>query len=573
MIRNGAGSREKWKDAGLTVLCVVAAWAALSVCFDFYYDLNDDMAMKDILSGTYTGIPDGHNIQMLYPLGWLLAFCYRFMPTVPWYGVFLCGCQFLALQSCLFCVVSRLEGRGKKMAAAISLTAAALALFLYEFVFVQYTVTAALLVLAAMVRLFTCPSREAAGWRLLRQLITAALVGVAFYLRTEITLLLCPFLLLAAGWRIIKERQMLRGYAVFFLTTALLMGLGLAADGAAYASPEWRSFRQFFDERTRVYDFYGLPDYEKHRDFYDTIGIAEAEYTLLDNYNFDLDDEIDTKVMTQIADYAASHQEPGAARRLYLSVYTYLYRFTHGQELIFDLLTVFSYFFLFRAAVRRRQGQLFRCLVILLTLRTILWLFLLYRGRVPERITHPLYLAELIMLGLLFLQEGEAFGWKKYEKWAILSLYVLVFVCTAAVHTGKVREEYGGRETRNVQWQDWKAYCREHPQRFYFLDVYSTVAYSEKMFGDCSPAYRNFDLLGGWCVKSPLAKAKREAAECDSAQMALAKGRALFVADPMTKTWKADFLPAYYRETGTEILMQEVDTCGRFSVYGISEHK
>ena len=131
MIRNGAGSREKWNDAGLTVLCVVAAWAALSVCFDFYYDLNDDMAMKDILSGTYTGIPDGHNIQMLYPLGWLLAFCYRLMPTVPWYGVFLCGCQFLALQSCLFCVVSRLEGRGKKMAAAISLTAAALALFLY----------------------------------------------------------------------------------------------------------------------------------------------------------------------------------------------------------------------------------------------------------------------------------------------------------------------------------------------------------------------------------------------------------------------------------------------------------
>ena len=572
MILSGAGSREKWKDAGLTIGCVLAVWAALSVCFDFYYDLNDDMAMKDILSGTYTGIPDGHNIQMLYPLGWLLAFCYRLVPAVPWYGIFLCACQFLALQICLFCVISRLQERRKKIVVAVMLTVAALVLFFYEFVFVQYTVTAAMLVCAALVRLITCPSQGKTGW-LAHQLVTAVLVCVAFYLRTEITLLLCPFLFLAAGGRIVKERQMLRGYTVFFLTAALLMGLGLAADGAAYASPAWQSFRQFFDERTRVYDFYGLPDYEKHKDFYDTIGLAEAEYTLLDNYNFDLDERIDTQVMSQIADYAASHQETGPARRLYLSVYTYMYRFIHGQELIFDLLAVISYFFLCRTALRKRQGQLVVKLAMLFTVRTGLWLFLLYRGRVPERITHPLYLAELIMLGLAFLQESEALQWKKYEIWAILSLYMLVFVCSAVVNTGRVRAEYDGREARNSQWQAWKTYCREHPEHFYYLDVYSTVAYSEKMFRDSSPAYRNFDLLGGWCVKSPLAQAKREVAGNGSAQKALAEGRALFVADPMTKTWNVDFLPAYYREMGTEILMQEADTCGRFSIYVISEQK
>ena len=66
----------------------------LSAQFDFYYDLNDDTMIKDIVSGAYTGQSSGYCIQMLYPLAWCIALCYRAIPTVPWYGLFLCLCQF-----------------------------------------------------------------------------------------------------------------------------------------------------------------------------------------------------------------------------------------------------------------------------------------------------------------------------------------------------------------------------------------------------------------------------------------------------------------------------------------------
>ena len=33
--------------------------------FDFYYDLNDDVLIKDILSGVYTGTPEGRTMQLL----------------------------------------------------------------------------------------------------------------------------------------------------------------------------------------------------------------------------------------------------------------------------------------------------------------------------------------------------------------------------------------------------------------------------------------------------------------------------------------------------------------------------
>ena len=109
----GTQDREEWRRAGTAALFVAGAWLFLAVFFDFYYDLNDDTAMRDILSGIYTGTPNGHNIQMLYPLGWCIAMCYRLLPSVPWYGIFLCGCQFLALWLSVSTVLTYVKGREK----------------------------------------------------------------------------------------------------------------------------------------------------------------------------------------------------------------------------------------------------------------------------------------------------------------------------------------------------------------------------------------------------------------------------------------------------------------------------
>ena len=51
--------------------CILAfAWLLLLLLFvgiryDYYYDLNDDVTIKDLMAGVYTGEPEGHNIQGL----------------------------------------------------------------------------------------------------------------------------------------------------------------------------------------------------------------------------------------------------------------------------------------------------------------------------------------------------------------------------------------------------------------------------------------------------------------------------------------------------------------------------
>lgn len=595
-----AQGKENWKERGMAALFVVALWLILAVFFDFYYDLNDDTAMKDILSGAYTGIPDGHNIQMLYPLGAFVSLFYKAVPFVPWYGIFLCLCQFGALWAIL-CGLLSFVRKEKRKTAALLLAAAAGVLFLYEFVFVQYTVTAGLLVTAAVVRIYAQPSAQPGRkqW-ICYHVPTVFLLVLAFYLRTEMMLLLTPFAGFAYLCRICgvvskndndvinndslkndenvtkRIKKEIENAALLFGITGLLMLVGLAADNFAYGSGSWKQFRQLFDDRTEVYDFYGLPDYTENRKFYESAGLSEAEFTLLDNYNFDIDREIDTELMHEIAKYAAAHQKDSMPRRLYLSVYTYLYRFAHGEELVFDLLAACGYFFLVKAALIKKKPLLFLETALLFCMRTALWLFLLYRGRVPERITHPLYLAELLLLLLFFLSWQNVLQWKKYEKSAILSLYVILCLCAALFHIPDVRQQYDRREEINVQWQELKEYCMADAEHFYYVDVYSAVPYSEKLFADTDPAYRNFDYAGGWSVKSPIAAKKRmrgglNESEAADGGKALLSGKALFVADGTDEKRSPDFLVSYYGEQGKTVRIQEIDRVGIFSIFQINE--
>lgn len=88
-------------------------------------------------------------------------------------------------------------------------------------------------------------------------------------------------------------------------------------DSFAYRSTEWKSFRAFFDARTNLYDFYGIPDYDQNEEFYQSIGLSRESYTLLQNYNFALDDSIDESLLERIAQY--QRENAGNGGTLYLN--------------------------------------------------------------------------------------------------------------------------------------------------------------------------------------------------------------------------------------------------------------
>lgn len=49
---------KKHENCILSLAMALILAGILAACFDFYYDLNDDVLIKDILSGVYSGTPD-----------------------------------------------------------------------------------------------------------------------------------------------------------------------------------------------------------------------------------------------------------------------------------------------------------------------------------------------------------------------------------------------------------------------------------------------------------------------------------------------------------------------------------
>ena len=328
---------------------VVFLFLALSLRFDFYYDLNDDVLIKDIVSGAYTGTPNAHSIQMLYPLSVLISLLYRIIPVLPWQGIFLCACHGV----CFFLITKRslsfVEKEISKIILLLTEASLIMTLFLYEAVFVQYTVTAALLAACACFLVFTSEKRETLRAFLKENAVAIILVILAFNLRSEMLLLMSPFIAFTGIVKWSQEKPVLAKETIkkyVSLIGVILVGavLSLLIDALAYSGKDWKEFRNFFNARTQVYDYTWYPEYEEAQDFYRDLGVTPAKVTLIDNYNFGLDESIDADMLWSIAEYADTTKvkEPLSVR-LKDAIVDYKWRTFHEQDAPYNFFVLTAY--------------------------------------------------------------------------------------------------------------------------------------------------------------------------------------------------------------------------------------
>lgn len=612
-----------YENCILAFLVMGASALLMSFFFDFYFDMNDDTMMRDIMSGVYSGTPDGHNMQTLYPLGALIALCYRMSGSFPWYGAFLFLCQF----GCFFLVGVRLctltdaffaqkraaaggdgaEGGGmyrhfaRKLLCLSVLVIFQWGIWLTHSVNIQYTITSGMLVGTAVFLFLTMPEGAFFG-RTSRELSVKAFLSgslpawllflLAFQLRSEMALLTLPFLGLAGlfcWWedRPVFEKKNLQKYGGLLLLLLVGMGISLGADSFAYGG-EWRTFRQFFNDRTTIYDFYPevLPK-ETLDEGLEKQGVSFGAQILLDNYNFGLDDRIDAQMLSDVAAYAREHvggeKHLGADFKEKLQLYRY--RSFHGGDMPYNLLVIAGYGMTIVTAVILLQRDMRNLaaaavqLFLVFLIRSALWMFILMRERDPERITHPLYLVEFILLAGMFLRYLRH-GMDSVGRQYLLSGAAVVLLFLSAWGLWKsfpaVRADQAGRQEVNRDWEAIDAYCRAHPDTFYFEDVYSTVGFSGKLFACRDNTLANYDIAGGWMCKSPLYREKLAAFGIEEAADALVEGKAGFIMSDEEENLRGlTWLEVPYAEQGLDVYVEEYDRIGDnygvYQVIGISE--
>lgn len=580
----------------------------MGICFDFYYDLNDDTMMSDIMSGVYTGTPDGHNMQTLYVLGGLISLCYRLCRRIPWYGLFLYLCQL----GC-FCLVGlRLTGlmdrrksetpvakmgsnRSGKIFVLLILCLFQWGICLSHLVNIQYTITCALMSATAIFLFVTMPKTDTVRQFVIWNLPSVLLVILAYQLRTEMLLLTLPFVALAGLFCWSEEKKVLAkenwqkyGAIVGILLAGMLLSQCL--DLVAYGSSDWKDFRNFFNARTTVYDFY--PEIVTQDDFssdLQRLGVTDAQQALLRNYNFGLDDTIDTQMLSGMAEYAAdtvsASKDLGNVCKEQIRVY--LYRIFHAGDAPYNVIVLWAYAVIcitgFCACFGKgeavtepvkavqKYGFVWQ-LVLLAVARTAIWMFVMMRGRDPERITHSLYMVEFALLAAMLVRILCRCTQKNYVMHGMAVLFLLIVAGNLMDSVQSVRYDQNRRETVNRDWQEIDTYCRTHSENFYFEDVYSTVAFSQKMFANVNNAFANYDILGGWMCKSPLYQAKLKQYHIDSASDALLyqDNVYLIMSDTEASGQGFDWLTDYYADRGITVSVQQNDRINNnYAVYKV----
>ena len=146
---------QKVQNRLLPLLVITVVFLVTGLCFDFYYELNDDVVIKDILSGAFSGMPDGHTNQLLYPLGWLISMGYRLFPNIPVYPFFLLGCYGICFYLLGYRSLQFYQKIRGKLLLLLLEAGIFLSLFLWELVYVQYSVVCGILAATACFWFYT----------------------------------------------------------------------------------------------------------------------------------------------------------------------------------------------------------------------------------------------------------------------------------------------------------------------------------------------------------------------------------------------------------------------------------
>lgn len=96
-------------DILLYIFIPLILFAIVDMPFVFYN--NDDLYMKQIVSGELTGTPEAHLLHIGYLTGLFLSTLYKLFPPVPWYGILLFSYGYLSIILSIYMCMKHIKKR------------------------------------------------------------------------------------------------------------------------------------------------------------------------------------------------------------------------------------------------------------------------------------------------------------------------------------------------------------------------------------------------------------------------------------------------------------------------------
>ena len=454
-----AANNEERKKTIIAAVATIVVFAITIVCFGVRLSLNDDVMIGDVLSGRYSGEPSVMTVYMRVPLGVILAFFYRIIPTVPWFMVFQCACFIGGFYLVLRRALALCDYNKKNVALLITtLVLIFSGLYVGSLIMLQYTVTAAMVGTVGIFMMLTTDTKlrdrasgktptekeknsqkkneEVLSYEQISRLLGAGLLLLLCdQIRPQVFEMLLPFFCICGVMMFFergllvqrtgtkqskKELMYLIEVSVVFLVTYLTL---LGADRSSYVGDELEYYEKYNKARTDLYDYAGVWENEEAVEYYKKIGVDEIEQAVLKNYAIAVDDTAGVQTFEAMARYSFNNKELFSKDSVKNAIWILVHRMwlfdggdgSAGDSIygwIFTLIWIGTVFFMILN--RDTVSLVFLFPVGAGFVSMYLWLIL--HGRYPERVVISLYLiGAATVLGILYRSRFRADMYKIFS--------------------------------------------------------------------------------------------------------------------------------------------------------------
>ena len=499
--------RKVFEFAGSMALSVIV-FLIIYKFIPIVYSTNDDRMIAEIVSGQFTGKPESYGIQMTYGFTWFLSNLYEITRSFNWYGIVLIGVQIFSFGAILY----RIQSFAKKWQGKIYLLTAAILLYvgfwLKVYVQLTYTTTAAFVGMAAIFWYATSKT----NWK--NVLMTVLLANIAFCIRPNIFYMFVPATGLVYLWKMFGKKDFEKltiaaPFAVLAVTAVLFV-----INAAAYSKDGWKEFRDFFDVRTNVYDYYDLRPYGENPELYEPYGISEEEFNMMRVYNYtvlgDLPKEFFPEYLEACEELEAE-QGINFVSKSVDAVKIFIKDVLRGGYGIQNTVLFAAAIVLLILLIWKKNYPLAIYLGIQSAVICVVWLYFTYWGRAIERIQMTMSLIFLaVILHILIemkemhLYRDETTGRLSGNGKTSLILGMLSFLLIAGMNFIDFRNDNIAKTYWYGDVQTIKEYCAQDPDRLYYMDIATmTELYGRCQIKNTEPEYINYISMGDWSAYCP----------------------------------------------------------------------
>ncbi len=544
-----------------TMFTVLTALMLFKICGGTYYN-NDDILMRSIAEGSFTGTPDGHLIYEMYVLGSLLAGLYKLFPQVNWYDLIAIGFHIVSIS--IMAVGIGLFFKDRLKQAVISVVSYLLIIGLDASMIVnsKFTVVSAVLFSAGIVCLIVWIREKIA----LHAILSIIFLVCSLLYRKEVFLMGIPIFILCFLFMLLDNgmKNNLKRAGMYLIFFTSIVATASIIEFVAYSSDEWKYYKEFNNSWAELEDYVGVPVYEFSKEAYDNISLTEADSIVLGRLDISFVDEYTLETSKALAEASKVYVDAANKERGLSYLFSRMkkeLKNTWNQPIVIALFTV-GIAVLFLSILNRHLLSTLSILS-LIAYQVLFSCYFLYKDRFPERVWYGLYFILLTAYTLILLLEirGCALDRKTKIILGIPGVALILFFIKYCVGVQNYRINYYYKDLYEDHIEasaDLYRYCHENSNNYYLLDSSVTMNLTDTMLSNGYKDTANQIPLSYWTNGSPLFKQKKKNAGLESLSVALISRDDVFLIEKESEN--TEWIINYYKSNGIEVSLSVADS-------------